>query len=248
MFGRLFERGKVLKYKNRFLFIVFIFCLLAGRWEMAIAQSGNLSLTQAAIIPIAAFTAAGDTEKLKGAFEAGLDAGLTINEIREILIQMYAYAGFPRALTGISTFMSVLDERKKRNINDPVGVGPKKLPPDADKYAIGEKIQTALVGKPVTGPLYEFCPDIGVFLKEHLFCDIFARDLLSVQERELATISALAALPAPAQLASHFRVCLNTGISADQLREFVRILGEKVGKKQEKLAADVLDTVLSKNG
>ena len=209
-------------------------------------QKDILRAKQAAIIPIAAFTANGDVERLKGALSSGLDAGLTINEIKEVLIQMYAYAGFPRALTGLSTFMNVVEERKKAGKNDPEGPAPKRLPANADKYAIGEKIQTALVGKPVSGPLYEFCPDIGVCLKEHLFCDIFARNLLSEQDREIATISCLAALPTPAQLASHLRVCLNVGLTPGELRDFVKILGEKVGRSQAELAGNILNDVLSK--
>ena len=63
-----------------------------------------LSAKQHSIIPIAAFTATGDLEKLRTALHAGLDAGLTVNEIKEILVQMYAYAGFPRSLNGITHF------------------------------------------------------------------------------------------------------------------------------------------------
>ena len=71
-----------------------------------------LSAKQRSIIPIAAFTANGDMEKLKTALNDGLDAGLTVNEIKEILVQMYAYAGFPRSLNGIHAFMAVMDERR----------------------------------------------------------------------------------------------------------------------------------------
>lgn len=46
-------------------------------------------------------------EKLQPALNDGLDSGMTVNEIKEILVQMYAYAGFPRSLNGISTFMKV---------------------------------------------------------------------------------------------------------------------------------------------
>ncbi|KJS29540.1 MAG: hypothetical protein VR64_20520 [Desulfatitalea sp. BRH_c12] len=44
------------------------------------------------------------------ALNQGLDAGLTVNEIKEILVQLYAYAGFPRSLNAIGTFM---DGKKK---------------------------------------------------------------------------------------------------------------------------------------
>ena len=63
-----------------------------------------LSAKQRGIIPIAAFTAAGDQERLRTALTEGLEAGLTVNEIKEILVQMYAYAGFPRSLSVNQTF------------------------------------------------------------------------------------------------------------------------------------------------
>ncbi len=229
---------------KRFLHVAFLLILSQG-YALANTHMESLSPKQEAIIPIAAFTANGDEEKLKAALISGLDASLTINEIKEVLIQMYAYAGFPRALTGLSTFMNVVEDREKAGKNDPEGSAPKRIPDNADKYAIGEKVQTGLVGKPVSGSLYEFCPDIGVFLKAHLFCDIFARHLLSEQDREIATTSALAALPAPAQLASHIRVCLNIGLTPEQLREFVRIIGEKVGRSQAELAGTILNKILT---
>ena len=66
-----------------------------------------LSTKQQSIIPIAVFTANGDLEKLKKALVDGLDAGLTVNEIKEILVHLYAYTGFPRSLNGINTFIAV---------------------------------------------------------------------------------------------------------------------------------------------
>jgi len=60
----------------------------SGAQEMS-AQT--LRPAQQSIVTIAAFTARGDLPKLKVAFSEGLDAGLTVNEIKEILVQMYAY-------------------------------------------------------------------------------------------------------------------------------------------------------------
>lgn len=40
------------------------------------------SAKQRGIIPVAAFTAAGDQERLKTALTEGLEAGLTVNEIK----------------------------------------------------------------------------------------------------------------------------------------------------------------------
>lgn len=90
-----------------------------------------------------------------------------------------------------------------------------------------------MVGRPVAGRTYDFAPVIGVFLKEHLFGDIFERDILNRQERELATVGALAGIGnVNAQLTSHMRVSMNTGISAEQLQETVRLLDKKAGLQQ----------------
>ena len=47
------------------------------------------------MVTISAFTAIGDLSKLRIALNNGLDARLTINEIKEILYN-YSITGFPR--------------------------------------------------------------------------------------------------------------------------------------------------------
>ena len=58
----------------------------------------SLSAPQQSIVIIAALTATGDLDGLKKELHVGLDAGLSVNEIKEILVQLYAYCGFPRSL------------------------------------------------------------------------------------------------------------------------------------------------------
>ncbi len=205
-----------------------------------------LSARQQGIIPIAAFTAKGDVEQLKTALAEGLQAGLTVNEIREVLVQMYAYAGFPRSLTALNTFIGLLDERKAQGIHDEVGRDATPLPDKADIRELGTANQTAIIGRPASGRVYEFAPAIDTYLKEHLFGDIFCRDVLTFQERELATVSALASLPAEAQLRSHLNCCLVVGLSEAQLKAFVAVLERKVGQTEADLAKKCLNTVLHK--
>lgn len=70
----------------------------------------------------------GDLEKLKPALHQGLDAGLAVNEIKEVLVQLYAYAGFPRSLDAIHAFMDVMEEREAKGIKDTVGKEATPLP------------------------------------------------------------------------------------------------------------------------
>jgi len=78
----------------------------------------GLNPGQQSIVAISAFTANGDLERLQSALHDGLDAGLSISEIKEILVQLYAYAGFPRSLNAIQTFMAVVEERQSKGVED----------------------------------------------------------------------------------------------------------------------------------
>ncbi len=206
--------------------------------------SDKLSIKEQKIVPIAAFTANGEISKLKIALNQGLNDGLTINEIKEILVHIYAYAGFPRSLNGINAFMTVLDERKAKGIKDKSGKEASHVPAGFDKFTYGNKVRNNLVGTDMSKPKggYQvFVPAIDRFLVEHLFADIFFRDVLTHQERELVTISTLAAMTGTeAQLKSHLKIAINTGYSESQLKEYIIILKNNVGADTAERAAIVL--------
>lgn len=205
-----------------------------------------LSSKQQGIIPIAAFTAKGDLEKLKLSLIEGLDAGLSVNEIKEILVQLYAYTGFPRSLNGIGSFMTVLEERQKKGIKDEVGREASPLPAKKSSIELGTDIQTQLVGKPVSGAIYTFAPAIDQFLKGHLFGDIFGRDNLDFQSRENATISALASMEGVnPQLQAHLNIGFNVGLTEAQMRNLISVFKAKVGKKEAANANELLGKVVS---
>jgi alkylhydroperoxidase/carboxymuconolactone decarboxylase family protein YurZ/quercetin dioxygenase-like cupin family protein len=211
-------------------------------------ETSALSKEQKSIIAIAAFTANGDLDRLKPALTAGLEAGLTVNEIKEVLVQMYAYAGFPRSLNGINAFMAIMKDREAKGIQDTVGKEATPLPADMDKDAYGAEVRAKLAGWetiPPAGGYQLFSPIIDTYLKEHLFADIFARDVLSHQQRELATIAALAAMDGTAgQLGFHIGAAMNTGWTADELKDFVSVLAITVGKAQAESAERVLSETL----
>ena len=180
------------------------------------SPSETLTARQQAIVPIAAFAAAGDIAKLNAALNQGLDAGLTVSDAKEVLVQLYAYAGFPRSLNALGELMKVLEARKQRGIQDAPGSAPSRAIPKGEALlAAGTANQTKLAGGPVKGPLFDFAPAIDEYLKTHLFGDIFERDNLDWQSRELATVGMLSALPgAESQLQAHMRISMNVGLTA----------------------------------
>lgn len=238
------------------LFSAIVLCIsgfapVAGAQDMQDKKQGlniSLSVRQENIVRIAALTAKGDMPNLKVAFNQGLDAGLTINEIKEILVQMYAYCGFPRSLMGINTFIAVLDERKAQGMTDEQGRVASPITDPRSKYARGKENLESLTGRPDTGKtsrLGTFSPEIDAFLKEHLFADIFERDLLNYQDRELATIAALISLGGvEPMMQSHMNIGMNVGLTEARLKQVLSIIETSIGKQAATTGLEVLNKVL----
>ena len=229
--------------------LIIINCFPGSLCAQSMEESSKaLTLKQKSFIPIAAYTATGDLQNLKMAHYEGFDAGLTINEIKELTVHLYAYCGFPRSIRGLQTFMEVLDERQAKGIIDETGAEASPVNDEHSKYDRGKKNLEKLLGRPITGPqrgYAAFAPVIEIFLKEHLFADIFDRDILTFAERELVTVSVLSSIGGvEPMLRSHLAICLNVGYSPEQLTEFVGIIQSRIGKKEAKAAQAVLDEVL----
>ena len=186
-----------------------------------------LNEKQQHIVAISCLEAKGDVKGLAAAIEGGLDAGLTVSQIKEALSQLYAYTGFPRSLNALGTLQGVLDGRKQRGLNDPEGRDADPLPAGYDALKQGAEVQTKLSGRPFD---YDFAPAADYYLKAHLFGDIFARNNLTHAQRELVTVSALSALEGcGSQLKSHVNGARNMGLSDAEIRSIPAVLAARVG-------------------
>ena len=234
--------------KNKILLCFFIIIHHSMYAQIKTDNNPPLSTKENCVVTIAAFTANGDLLQLKTALNDGLNAGLKVNAIKEVLLQLYAYTGFPRSLNALNTLMAVLKERKANGINDPEGAAAAPLPAGKTKLQFGTEMQTKLLGQPVKGAVYEFVPAIDQFLKEHLFADIFGRNNLNWKTRELVTIAALATLGnVEPQLRSHFTVGLYNGLTEAQLFELVSVINNKIGVKEGNAANQVLQNISKQN-
>ena len=199
------------------------------------ANAAELTAKENAIVDIGAAVARGEQDKLGAAFKAGFEAGLTLNEAKELVGQLYAYCGFPRALNAAGTLMKAQElaaknakdakkisrgdaesQRNEIEAGQPFVLGDKAL-------EIGTKNQTMLCGGPVKGALFDFHPQLDEYLKTHLFGDIFARDILDWRTREIVTIAALAARPeTEPQMKAHIVIGKVNGVTDAQAAEIVR--------------------------
>ncbi|EHR69537.1 hypothetical protein BurJ1DRAFT_0655 [Burkholderiales bacterium JOSHI_001] len=210
-------------------------------------NAGTLTARQQAIPLIAAFMVTSDMAGLTASLNQGLDAGLTVSEAKEILVQLYAYVGFPKSLNALGELLKVTEARKQRGIQDAPGREPSRPVPTGDELlTVGKANQTRISGAPVTGPVMDFAPVINQFLQTHLFGDIFERDNLDWRSRELATVGALAATPGvEAQLRSHMRASLRVGLTAAQLHQLTQVLAGHGQKQAAERATDALTQALA---
>lgn len=223
-------------------------CIIANAQQPVVTEK-VLNAKQQSLIIIASYTAQGDLDNLQPAFEAGLDNGLTINQIKEAIVHLYAYCGFPRSIRGLQTLMKVLDEPRTNGIQDEPGLDASLITDHSNKYQRGVEILYELTGRDWNTPKSgygAFAPVIDKFLKEHLFADIFERNVLTYQQRELLTIAALSSIGGVTpMLKGHLNICLHVGLTANQLRQFVDIMRSTIGKKQAKSTQRILDELLN---
>ncbi len=249
-------RQRAIPTANLFCISVIAFTLL-NAYVKAQSTSDKPPLTerQKSIAVISALAAKGDLTRLKNALNTGLDAGLTVNECKEVLVHLYAYCGFPRSISGLQTLMATLEERKAKGIKDNIG---KEATPvsDSNKYETGWKNLAKLGGRPTDGPIEKptsgysaFSPEIDRFLKEHLFADLFSRDVLTFAERELTTISVLTALGTGVEpmLSSHLGLTMKQGITKNQIEEVFMVIEKSVSKKDADAARKVFAEMSSRN-
>lgn len=238
------------KFSTQLLISLFvaISCLSLDLKAQNSEQSQRLSEKQQGLIPIAAFTAIGDLQSLKPALHNGLDAGLTVNEIKEAMVHLYAYAGFPRSIRGLQTFMEVLDKREAEGIDDEMGPEASPIKDDRSKYERGVETLYELTGSNWGNPdsgYGAFAPAIDRFLKEHLFADLFERDVLTYAQRELVVISILSSLDGvEPMLGGHMNISMNVGLTPGQMQEFVGVIESTLGEEKAATAQSVLDNVL----
>jgi quercetin dioxygenase-like cupin family protein/alkylhydroperoxidase/carboxymuconolactone decarboxylase family protein YurZ len=211
------------------------------------SQVENLSPTEYSIARISAATATGDLETLEDALNEGLENGLSINKIKEELVHLYAYTGFPRSLMAINTLTEVLEERKEKGIKDELGEEPTDLK-GGNKYEIGKQVLADLTGvedRPKAG-YAKTVPIIEVFLKEHLFADIFKRGVLSYKEREIATVAALLSMGGAAPMATgHIKISMKHGVTEPQILQIVEMIETEINEKTGLESREVVAALIS---
>jgi len=172
---------------------------------------------------VAALTAMGTAApQLNVHIHAALHVGCTPEEIREIIIQMSVYAGFPATLNAMGTLMEVLKETGQTLSKASVHAG------SEGRYERGKEwlSRVAPAQEQVLKETYDkINPDITRYVIEFGYGDIYARGILPIRNRQAATIAALAAKgTAPSQLRFHIGGGLRAGLSETEIVEIMLLI------------------------
>ncbi|OPJ61251.1 carboxymuconolactone decarboxylase family protein [Clostridium chromiireducens] len=188
----------------------------------------GLDLKSKEIAVVAALTALGNAQpQLKVHINGALNVGCTINEIKEVIIQMSGYSGFPTSINAMNALKDVINERKMEGMNDIVGDEPTNEILPSERYEVGVKELSELDSnqvKVLEEAYNDFAPDL-VKLVVNSYADIIGRNNLSKRYRQIATIAALTALGnAKPQLKFHINSGLNIGLTIDEVNEIMLLM------------------------
>ena len=140
-----------------------------------------------------------------------LRVGVPPVQIREAIYQLAPFIGFPRTLNAVATINDVFaDHGIELPLPDQGTVS------DADRYQRGLGEQMPLYGNEIKDNLADlpepFDEALPRFLTEFCFGDFYTRGGLTVAQRELLVLCALATIgDTAAQLGPHGRACLQVG-------------------------------------
>jgi 4-carboxymuconolactone decarboxylase len=151
--------------------------------------------------------------QLRSHTAAALNVGVQPIEIREAVYQLAPFIGFPRTLNAVGT---VNDVFRARGIELPLAAQGKVS--DVDRYSRGLAEQAPLYGEEIRDNLADlprpFNAVLPRLLTEFCFGDFYTRDGLTLAQRELLLLCALAAIgDTSAQLGPHGRACIQVGNS-----------------------------------
>lgn len=181
----------------------------------------QLDLRLRQLVTIAALAAMGNARpQLKFHVGGALQAGCSPLEVVETMVHLAVYAGFPAALNGVFVVREVLLERGlelPEADTETVDAGMR------ERFAEGWKMLQRVDGhggEKVIESLAEVAPELGRFIIEFAFGDVYVRPGLDLLLRELVTLAALAAMGTAApQLRVHLHGFLNVGGSREQMVE-----------------------------
>ena len=186
-----------------------------------------------AIVRLGAAAAHGDASRLVAALDAA--ASVDADDIEELLLQTYLFAGFPRTINAFFTWQAwaARDGRER-------GVRRVETAASHDLRRRGEELCRRVYGdhyEPLQIRLNRLHPEIAEWTLVEGYGKVLGRSgPPGPERRELAAVGALIALDAGRQLASHLRGALHVGVEGEVLESAARAVAAEWGREKTVVA------------
>lgn len=220
----------------------------------------GLTVEDRALATLAMVIANGNQDgSVRDHVEACLRLGWTRAQITEVLIQMPLYVGWPQALTAAGPALEVFERVEREGLSTASermrGLGERRQAEDDEtRYrrgltALGRISQAS--GEAVVDSFDDIAPDLGRYIVEFSYGDVFARPNLDLKTRELATVAALTASgrtvdDTPLQV--HVNAALNVGAERQEIVEAILHMLPYAGFVAVQQAMEVAAEVFAERG
>lgn len=169
----------------------------------------------------------GDEPVARAAMEA-LGAAAAGRAFAERVLMVHLFAGFPRQIVALQTWRNVLEEQRHP------APSLREAPP-SDPSA-GRATFDAIYGDVapiVLERLRALAPILPRLILDHAYGRILARPGLSVRDRELASVGALAVTDTPEQLQSHIRGAIRNGASHEAVLATIAAVSDLIPERAQ---------------
>jgi 4-carboxymuconolactone decarboxylase len=178
----------------------------------------QLSPRDRSLVTITVLIATGKAAVLSGHLNRALDNGVLPSEASGVLAHLAVYAGWPSAVAALEAYDQVYATRK---------VDTATLRVAGDRLAA--TAADAARAKELTASVGAVAPKFAQLTNDVVFGDLWRRPDLSLRDRSLVTIVALAAMGDDEQLAFYVDRGRESGLTQDQIAEAVTHLGFYAG-------------------
>jgi 4-carboxymuconolactone decarboxylase len=195
----------------------------------------ELSPRDRSLVTISVLIATGKPAQLAGHLGRALDNGVQPSEASGLLAHLAVYCGWPSAVSALEVYEQVYTARKV-DTTALRAVAPRLPAPASD----------AGRAKAVSQELGAVAPKFVQLTNDVVFDDLWRRSDLSLRDRSLVTIAALAAIGDDDQLDPYVRRGVESGLRRDQITEAVTHLAFYAGWSKATKAMTAITRSLGK--
>ncbi len=169
-------------------------------------------------------TTKGGEETLATFFEEALDLGAPLGDLREVVLQTYLFAGYPRAINALFALRQAATPER-------YGATPREVDPAerrTDHAKRGEDLARIVYGdhySDLRRNIAALHPDLDRWMVEEGYGRVLGRPGLDARIRELAALTSLIVLDVPRQIRSHLLGARHVGASDGAIEETIHQAG-----------------------